>query len=60
MPIKPDNITDAEWNAMDEVTRMRAANRELALAQACDKLIRNADDALAEIAEVAALLERIK
>lgn len=60
MPTKPDNITDAEWNAMDEVTRMRAANQELALAQACDKLIRNADDALAELAEVAALLERIK
>lgn len=60
MPTKPDTITDAEWNAMDEVTRMRAANRELALTQACDKLIRNADEALAEIAEVAALLERIK
>lgn len=49
MPIKPDNITDAEWNAMDEVTRMRAANRELALTQAMEELFATLDTTIATL-----------
>lgn len=44
MPTKPENMTDAEWNALDEVARMRAAKQHEDLDWAIAELTRTCEE----------------